>query len=89
MGTTVQKLSKVLNTKNEIKDILLSKGAIEETTPFGEYPSVLRDICGGGNSDKIVNISLKRSAKISIGILRDDSPQVINDNIVSVVAARQ
>lgn len=43
----------------------------------------------GGDSDKIANISLKRSAKISIGILRDDSPQVINDNIVSVVAARQ
>ena len=44
MGTTVQKLSKVLNTKNEIKDILLSKGAIEETTPFGEYPSALHNI---------------------------------------------
>lgn len=44
MGTTAQKLSKVLNTKNEIKDILLSKGAIEETTPFGDYLSVLHDI---------------------------------------------
>ena len=43
MGTTAQKLSKVLNTKNEIKDILLSKGVIEETTPFGEYPSILCD----------------------------------------------
>lgn len=41
MGTTAQKLSKVLNTKNEIKDILLSKGAIEETTPFGEYPAII------------------------------------------------
>lgn len=87
MGTTIQKLSKVLNTKNEIKDILLSKGAIEETTPFGEYPAIICKL--GGNSDKIANISLKRSTKIYIGILRDDSPQVINDNIVSVVAARQ
>ena len=89
MGTTVQKLSKVLNTKNEIKDMLLSKGTIEETTPFGEYPSVLHDILRGGNSDKIANVSLKRSKKISMGILRDNCPQVINDNIASVVAARQ
>lgn len=48
MGTIMQKLNKLLNTKNEIKDILLSKGAIDEITPFGEYPSVLREICGGG-----------------------------------------
>lgn len=54
MGTTAQKLSKVLNTKNEIKDILLSKGAIEETTPFGEYPSVLRGICGGAIATKLL-----------------------------------
>lgn len=46
MGTTVQKLSKVLNTKNEIKDILLSKGAIEETTPFGEYPAIICKLGG-------------------------------------------
>lgn len=37
MGTTVQKLSKVLNTKNEIKDILLSKGAIECIKRYNYY----------------------------------------------------
>ena len=37
MGTTVQKLSKVLNTKNEIKDILLSKGVIEGIKRYNYY----------------------------------------------------
>ena len=52
MGTTMQKLNKVLNTKNEIKDILLSKGVIEEATPFGEYPAI---ICKLGDDGFAVN----------------------------------
>lgn len=51
MGTLTQKIYKLLDTKNNIKDILLSRDAIDDSTPFAEYPEAIRAIIeGGGNT---------------------------------------
>ena len=50
MGTTADKLSKLLNTKQEIKQAIKNKGVdIDDSTKFADYPSKIGSIMTGDN----------------------------------------
>ncbi len=50
MGTTNDKLTYMLETKNQIKNALINKGStITDNTPFREYPVLIENIPNGGS----------------------------------------
>ena len=50
MGTLIDKLNRIKQTKNEIKDAINQKGAVCNTSCFREYPNKIIAIpSGGGN----------------------------------------
>lgn len=50
MGTTTEKLQKVLDSKNAIKNSIINKGvSIDDTTPFSQYASAIDSISSKGN----------------------------------------
>ena len=50
MGTTVQKLQRILETKTGFKDLITEKGGvITETTTFYEYINEARKLMDGGS----------------------------------------
>lgn len=49
MGTTADKLNKVLETKAAIKDAIVAKGVtVTDTDTFASYPAKIAEISGGG-----------------------------------------
>lgn len=45
MGTLVDKLEKLMQTKEAIRQALIAKGCdVPEDMPFGDYPSVIESI---------------------------------------------
>jgi hypothetical protein len=62
MGTTADKLQKILSTKNSLKAVIADNGgAITDETPFAEYPTILSDIIGSGGSNDFVNQVIERT----------------------------
>ena len=56
MGTTADKLSKLLNTKQEIKQAIKNKGVdIDDSTKFADYPSKIDSIMAG-DSESVWNL---------------------------------
>ena len=52
MGTTADKLNKILETKAAIKSAIISKGVeVADGTKFADYPSKIAAISGGGSSE--------------------------------------
>ena len=52
MGTTADKLNKLLQTKQNIKSAIISKGVeVADDTKFADYPSKIAAISGGGSSE--------------------------------------
>lgn len=50
MGTTADKLNKLLETKNNIKQAIINAGAyVDDDTKFADYPSKIADIASGGD----------------------------------------
>ena len=50
MGTTVEKLTKVLETKEAIRAAINSKGGtLTETDTFASYPSAIDSLSGGSD----------------------------------------
>lgn len=50
MGTTVEKLTKVLETKEAIRTAINSKGGtLTETDTFASYPSAIDSLSGGSD----------------------------------------
>lgn len=47
MGTTAQKLNKILQTKSEIKNAIEAKGVSVGNIPFDEYSDKIGEISGG------------------------------------------
>lgn len=51
MGTSADKLNKLIQTKADIKNAIIEKGGVvNDSTPFGDYAQAIRDISGGGGS---------------------------------------
>lgn len=49
MGTSADKLNKLIQTKADIKNAIIEKGGVvNDSTPFGDYAQAIRDIEGGG-----------------------------------------
>lgn len=45
MGTLVEKLEKLMQTKEAIRQALIAKGCdVPEDMPFGDYPAVIESI---------------------------------------------
>lgn len=45
MGTTTEKLQKILDTKNAIKQSIINKGGnIDNTTPFSQYSNAIDNL---------------------------------------------
>lgn len=52
MGTTADKLNKLLETKTAIKDAIVAKGvAVADTDTFASYPAKIAEISGGGSDE--------------------------------------
>ena len=52
MSTTAEKLQKIIDIKNDLKEKINAKGgSITDTTPFAEYPIQVENISGGGSVD--------------------------------------
>ena len=51
MSTTAEKLQKIIDIKNDLKEKINAKGgSITDTTPFAEYPIQVENISSGGGS---------------------------------------
>lgn len=58
MGTTADKLQKLLETKAAIKQAIIDKGVeVGEDVPFGDYPSKISDIKGEGGGDSTTYVN--------------------------------
>lgn len=55
MGTTVQKLQAILDSKSDIKDAIEAKGVTVGDAPFDEYASKISEISGGGSEEAYEN----------------------------------
>ena len=66
MGTTGEKLQKILDTKLSIKNAIISKGIdISDTDTFASYPEKIASISGGGITiDGITNYTIYESPTI-------------------------
>ncbi|MDR0541155.1 MAG: hypothetical protein LBH19_02960 [Dysgonamonadaceae bacterium] len=52
MGTTAQKLSRAILTKEAIRQAIISKGvAVDTTVPFSDYPAKIESISSAGNDN--------------------------------------
>lgn len=57
MGTSADKLNKLIQTKADIKDAIIEKGGVvNDSTPFGDYAQAIRDISGGGAKSNILDL---------------------------------
>lgn len=57
MSTTVEKLQKVLNTKNALKEKINEKGGnITDNTPFADYVGELDNIGGSGDNTTLLKL---------------------------------
>lgn len=58
MGTTVEKLNAILNTKENMKQKFNEKGvAVDDSVPFSEYPDKMDEM--GGDSKIVSNNNAK------------------------------
>ena len=58
MGTTVEKLNYLIETKNAIKTALINKGAdVNEGTPFRDYASVVDSISASNLPEEALNLT--------------------------------
>jgi len=56
MGTTADKLNKILDTKGNIKQAIIDKGVdVDDTIVFADYPEKISEIQSGGGKAKIVD----------------------------------
>lgn len=85
MGTLTQKIYKLLDTKNNIKDILLSKDAIDDDTPFAKYPEAIRIIIEGGAIPSVSNIITEIAQEVSVIETIESSPCLAN--IIDITAS--
>lgn len=74
MGTIADKLSKLEQTKSDIKQAIVDKGVeVDSTLPFAQYPSKIAEIKGGGG-DVIGGINIPLVA----------ATQITTDNIIGI-----
>ena len=64
MGTIVDKLNIILNTKNNFKQKFNEKGVtVDDSVPFSEYPNKMDELSGG---DGLINTSVAQQIKKAV-----------------------
>lgn len=82
MGTTVEKLQKILNSKNAIKTVLKNKNVgITDSTKFSEYAPLINKLIKPSGKIEISNTN-------EIDVTKYSTAQVVDSNLASVNIAK-
>lgn len=76
MGSIVDKLNKILETKNDFYQRFIKAGIeIDDTTPFSKYPKLMENM---GENIFITNIKSEIAQEVSVIETIESSPCLIN-----------